>query len=39
MSGVAATSARRAWAVGSTSTNGHTAFRSPILRWDGTAWK
>jgi len=34
LNGVAATSARNAWAVGSTNT-----LEPLILRWNGTAWK
>ena len=37
LSGVAATSARSAWAVGSTTTS--TNFKSLILRWNGRAWR
>jgi len=34
LNGVAATSARRAWAVGETR-----GFKTLILRWNGTSWK
>jgi hypothetical protein len=38
LSGVAATSADNAWAVGYTSNSHHGSFQTLILRWNGTAW-
>lgn len=39
LAGVTAAGTRGTFAVGSTSTKGHTAFRSLILAWNGTDWK
>lgn len=39
LAGVTAAGTRGTFAVGSTSTKGHTAFRSLILAWNGTGWK
>jgi hypothetical protein len=38
LSAVAATSARNAWAVGSTSAANHGNPETLILRWNGKAW-
>jgi hypothetical protein len=35
---VAATSARNAWAVGSTSKINHGTSKTLILHWNGTTW-
>jgi hypothetical protein len=38
LSGVAATSAGSAWAVGTTSSSGFTSRQTVILRWNGARW-
>src|SRR6202043_2599948 len=39
VTGVAATSADSAWAIGYTDTNQPGSLNALLLRWDGAAWK